>query len=72
MVPVYCLAEGAKFKLPGKRKVFTKKNNLATINIQNYDENGLSTMVTTEPACYCKTSSGRIFIKRWWDFVEEI
>ena len=72
MIPLYCLENGAKFKIPGRRKVFTKKDNLATFHIQNYDEAGLSTTVATEAACYCKNSSGRTFIKRWWDFVEEV
>lgn len=72
MVPLYCLANGAKFKVPGKRKTFTKMNNMATFYIQQYDGQGYSTTVVHEPACNCKNQSGRRFIKRWWDFVEEI
>jgi hypothetical protein len=74
MIPLYCIADGGKFKIPGKKRVFTKKNNLATIYIR--DERYLTgeSLCThiTEPACNCKNSSGRTFVKRWWDFVEEV
>lgn len=74
MIPLYCLADGAKFKVPGKRKVFVKKNNLATIHIPDpkYATREATCTHTTESACYCKNSSGRTFVKRWWDFVEEV
>ena len=72
MVPLYCLLSGAKFRIQGKRKIFIKKDNLATLPIQNYDEKCLSTTVTTDPACYYKTSNGRTIIERWFEFVEEV
>lgn len=74
MIPLYCIPNGGKFKVPGKRKVFTKKNNLATIHVRDplYETGESLRSHIVEPACHCKNSSGRTFVKRWWDFVEEV
>lgn len=64
MIPLYCLVPGAEFRIQGKKRIYTKIDNLATSPIQNYDEKGITTTVTYENACYCKTSSGRVIIKK--------
>lgn len=74
LIPLYMLQDGAKFRIEGRRRIFTKKNNLATIltpDPKYYTGEATCTHIS-EAACYCKTSSGRIFVKKWFDFVEEI
>jgi hypothetical protein len=71
LIPLYMVADGSKFRVPDKRKVFTKMNSHQTIRFQNYTTDGIS-VIDTKPACGCKNSSGKTFIKAWSDLVIEV
>lgn len=71
LVPLYMIAKGGKYRLPGKRRVFTKLNNDQAITFQDYTPEGVA-VVGRKEACACKNSSGKTFFKYWWDWVVEV
>lgn len=71
LIPLYMVADSGKFRVPHKRKVYTKVNNHQTIRFQGYTAEGVA-VIDTKPACACKDSSGRTSLKTWWDWVIEV
>ena len=71
LIPLQMIDDGAQFKMPGKSTVFTKINNLATIQLERITEEGIS-YLENRLACRCKTSKGKIFTEDGFFVVEQL
>ncbi|MEI6950382.1 hypothetical protein V9K67_24585 [Paraflavisolibacter sp. H34] len=69
LVPLSLIRDGKYFRLPGKTRKYQKLNNEQTLAAEPAPEG--DTLVQARPACLCVSSSGRSFVKSWWDWVEE-
>lgn len=71
ILPLHMINDGGCFRMPGKKAIFTKTNNLGTLDVLLHKQDG-EAYVETRPACKCKTSNGKIFTEDWFFMVEEI
>lgn len=71
IIPLQMIDDGAKFKMPGKNTVFTKINNLAIIELEQFTKDG-HPYSENRLACKCKTANGRIFTEDGFFMVEQL
>ena len=65
---LHLLPPGARFRLPGKSRVFKKNDNNQFLKVKVISPDG-TVEIVKKPACKCYNSNNCIFIKSWYEKV---